>query len=290
MRYFEESELLINANGSIYHLNIHPENIANDIIVVGDPSRVIAISSFFDKIEFKQQNREFITHTGVFNGKRITAMSTGIGTNNIDIVMNELDALANIDFKRRVVNNEFKSLNIIRLGTSGALQPEIEPDSLVFSSFVVGIDGLMNYYNETESVIDIDLTNAFIKDTAWNNFSGKPYAFKATDILEEKLGKGMYKGITVTSPGFYGPQGRFLRMCLADEDANIKLQNFRYNELKIANYEMETSVIYGMGKILGHNTASICLVVANRFTKTFSKDYHRVMDSAIEKLLYNITI
>ena len=248
MRRIEESELIINPDGSIYHLHIRPEHLADDIIVVGDPQRVEIISSYFDTIEYKIHNREFITHTGFLNGKRFTVMATGIGTDNIDIVLNELDAVVNIDLEKRQVKKEHKSLNIIRLGTSGALQKDIPVDSFVFSSYGLGMDGLLNFYKKRSQVIDKEMTDAFIDFSKWDEDLSKPYIVSASRTLEDRISKGMYKGITATAPGFYGPQGRILRLELENQNINQALENFNYNNHVITNFEMETSALYGLGK------------------------------------------
>ncbi len=289
MRRIEESELIINPDGSIYHLHILPEQLADDIIVVGDPQRVEVISSYFDTIECKVQNREFVTHTGTLNGKRLTVLATGIGTDNIDIVMNELDAVVNIDLKTRQLKSTHKSLNIVRLGTSGALQKDIPVDSFVFSSFGLGLDGLLNFYKGRDNVIDQKMTQAFIEYSDWNNDLSRPYIVPASKSLEDKISQGMYKGITATAPGFYGPQGRELRLQLAQPQTNSVLENFNYNNHVITNFEMETSAIYGLGSILGHQTATVCAIIANRYNKTYSADYKKTVVKLIEVILSHLT-
>jgi len=289
MRRIEESELIINPNGSIYHLNLLPEHIAEDIIVVGDPQRVEIISNYFDSVEVKIYNREFVTHTGHLNGKRLTVLATGIGTDNIDIVMNELDALVNIDLKTRQVNSHHKKLNIIRLGTSGALQKDIPVDSFVFSSYGLGLDGLLNYYKGGNQIIEKEMTNKFIDFSNWDEALSKPYIVKASSVLEDKISRGMYKGITATAPGFYGPQGRILRLELANPNINKSLEDFNFNNHLITNFEMETSAIYGLGKLLGHKTATVCAIIANRYSKTYSKDHKKTVVKLIETLLDRLT-
>jgi len=285
MRTIEESELIINPDGSIYHLHITPDQLADDIIVVGDPGRVEEISKFFDNIEHKVSNREFVTHTGTYKGKRLTVLATGIGTDNIDIVMNELDALVNIDLKTRQVKPEHHSLNIVRLGTSGALQEFIPVDSFVFSSYGLGLDGLLNFYKDRDSVIDKEMTDEFYKFAKWNKDLTKPYIVKASESLEEKISAGMYKGITATAPGFYGPQGRVLRLELQNPDMNSSLESFKYNNQSITNFEMETSALYGLGKMLGHQTATVCAIIANRYNKTYSEDYKETVKKLIKILI-----
>ncbi|OYT12258.1 MAG: phosphorylase [Bacteroidetes bacterium 4572_112] len=285
MRTIEESELIINPDGSIYHLHITPDQLADDIIVVGDPGRVETISQYFDNIEHKVYNREFVTHTGTYKGKRLTVLATGIGTDNIDIVMNELDALVNIDLKTRQVKPEHHSLNIVRLGTSGALQEFIPVDSFVFSSYGLGLDGLLNFYKDRDSVIDKEMTDEFYKFAKWNKDLTKPYIVKASESLEKKISAGMYKGITATAPGFYGPQGRVLRLELQNPEMNSSLEKFKYNNQSITNFEMETSALYGLGKMLGHQTATVCAIIANRYNKTYSEDYKETVNKLIKILI-----
>jgi len=285
MSRIAESELIINPDGSIYHLHLRPEHIADDIIVVGDPQRVEIISNYFDKIEHKIYNREFVTHTGTINGKRITALATGIGTDNIDIVINELDAIVNIDLENRIPKKEHRSLNIVRLGTSGALQADIPVDSFVFSQYGLGLDGLLNFYENRDKVIDKELTEAFFEYSQWNNDLAKPYIVRGSTELEKRIADGMFKGITATAPGFYGPQGRVLRLPLMQKNINSSLENFQFKENRITNFEMETSALYGLGGMLGHNTATVCAIIANRYTKTFSQNYKQTVVKLIELLL-----
>lgn len=280
-----ESELIINPDGSIYHLHLRPEHIADDIIVVGDPQRVEAISHYFDSIEYKITNREFVTHTGTINGKRITALATGIGTDNIDIVINELDALVNIDLDKRIPKTTHRSLNIVRLGTSGALQEDIPVDSFVFSQFGLGLDGLLNFYEDRDQVIDSELTEAFNQYSQWHQDLAKPYIVSGSKELESRISEGMIKGITATAPGFYGPQGRILRLPLMQKNINSSLENFQYKGHRITNFEMETSALYGLGGMLGHHTATVCAIIANRYSQTFSADYKKTVIRLIELLL-----
>ncbi|HIA37887.1 MAG TPA: phosphorylase [Flavobacteriales bacterium] len=284
MNEIAESELVLNPDGSIYHLKLLPKHIAETIIVVGDQGRVQTVSKYFDSIEFQIQNREFTTHTGYLNDKRLTVMSTGIGTDNIDIAINELDALVNIDLTTRQIKESKAHLNIIRLGTSGALQEDVPVDSLVMSSYGLGLDGLLNFY-KSNGVIDEEITDAFIEHTEWGSNLSKPYIVKASDQLAAKLGDGMIKGITATSPGFYGPQGRILRLPISYPEQNDKLSSFLFMDERITNYEMETSALYGLGKMLGHNTCTICAIIANRITKTYSKDYKKTVDKMIQIVL-----
>ncbi|MBC8147678.1 MAG: nucleoside phosphorylase [Bacteroidetes bacterium] len=289
MKKFKESELIINPDKSIYHLKLKPENIANDIIIVGDPQRVEVISNYFDRIEFKNYNREFVTHTGYLNNKRISVIGTGIGTDNIDIVLNELDALANIDLENRVVKQKHKLLNIIRLGTSGALQKDIPIDSIAMSSYGLGFDGLLNYYKGKKQVNEDDITDAFIQHSNWGSELSKPYVVKASEVLEKELGAGLIKGITATAPGFYGPQGRVLRLELAYPELNEKIESFNFENKRIINFEMETSALYGLGKMLGHNTLTICAIIANRVNQEYSKDYKKTVKNMIEVVLERLT-
>ena len=285
MNRIAESELIINPDGSIYHLHLRPEHIADNIIVVGDPQRVEIISHYFDTIEYKISNREFVTHTGTINGNRITALATGIGTDNIDIVINELDAIVNIDLENRIPKKEHRSLNIVRLGTSGALQADIPVDSFVFSQYGLGLDGLLNFYEDRDKIIDKELTKAFFEYSAWHKDLAKPYIVRGSKELETRISDGMFKGITATAPGFYGPQGRVLRLALMQKNINSILENFHFKGHRITNFEMETSALYGLGGILGHNTATVCAIIANRYTKTFSQNYKQTVVKLIELLL-----
>lgn len=283
------SELILHPDGSIYHLKIKPEHLADTIILVGDPNRVEIISSFFDSIEYKGNNREIYTHTGSYNNKRLTVMSTGMGTDNIDIVMNELDALVNIDLNSRKIKEKQKVLNIVRLGTSGAIQPEIPLNSFIISEYGLGLDGLLYFYNIQNEAIDNKLTFDFIEFSQWPKELPKPYAVKASKDLMEKLGEGMIKGITATAPGFYGPQGRSLRLELAYPDLINKLEEFRFDSLKISNFEMETSALYGLGKLLGHNTVTVCVAIANRKRHEYNQNYKEAINDLIKQLLARIT-
>lgn len=286
---FEASELILNPDGSIYHLHLLPEQIADDIIVVGDPQRVEIISSYFDAITDKVTNREFTTHTGVLNGKKLTVLATGIGTDNIDIVLNELDALANIDLKSREIKEKKKSLNIIRIGTSGALQADIPVDSFVFSTHGLGFDGLLNFYEGSDQVLEMDLQEKILSHLGYPNKMAKPYLVKSSKSLEDKIATGMFKGITATASGFYAPQGRTLRLSPSLHDLNDKLNTFKDGDIRITNFEMETSALYGLGKMLGHNTATVCAIIANRYAKTFSNNYKLTVVKLIENILDKMT-
>ncbi len=287
--YFEESELILTAEKKIYHLNLHPDEIADTIIVVGDPGRVATVSKHFDSIDIKVQNRELVTHTGYLNNMRITAMSTGMGPDNIDIVVNELDALANIDLNKRAPKSGHRKLNIIRLGTSGAMQGDIPVDSFVASAYGLGIDGVLNFYKKTSEIIENEMNDEFVKQTNWPGFLAKPYIIKASDGLLKKVAFDMIQGVTATAPGFFGPQGRELRGELAIPDLNERLTSFEFNKNRITNFEMETSALYGLGKILGHDTLTICVIIANRIAKQFSKDYKPLMEKLITTVLERLT-
>lgn len=284
-----ESELVLNSDGSVYHLKICPENLADRVILVGDPGRVELISGYFDNIEFKAQNREIVTHTGSFEGKRITVLSTGMGTDNIDIVLNELDALVNINLKTRTVNENKKSLKIIRVGTSGGIQPELPLNSFVVSDYGLGFDGLIHYYANNNSVIENDLTTAFMNHFDWKGPLPQPYCVSAnTELINLFKGDDFYHGITATASGFYGPQGRKLRLDLAFPDFNKKLKDFSYSNYKILNFEMETSALYALGKMLGHKTLTVCVAIANRENKEYAKNYKDAMAELIGMLLTKI--
>ena len=277
----QSSELILNPNGSVYHLNLLPENIAHDIICVGDQNRVEKITQFFDSIEFSQQKREFKTQTGMYKGKRITVLSTGIGPDNIDIVMNELDALVNIDLKTRQPKTELTSLNIIRIGTSGSLQPDIPCDSFVMSKMGLGLDNMLRSYL-IDTISNPAIENAFISHTNWDLRKGRPYVISGSEKLEKRLESyKIHKGITATAGGFYGPQGRVLRLDIQDKTLNSKMDNFNFEGNRITNFEMETSAIYGLGKLLGHECLSLNAIIANRSLGTFSEDPYKAVDELI---------
>ena len=285
----QDSELILNPDGSVYHLNLLPENIANDIIFVGDPDRVQEISKHFDFIEFSTQKREFKTHTGIYKGKRITVLSTGIGPDNIDIVLNELDALVNIDLKNRTIKDQLTSLNIVRVGTSGSLQAEIPVDSFVMSTFGLGLDNSMRSY-KIDSICHPELENAFITHTGWNPFKGRPYIIKGSEVLQNQLDDSqIHKGITGTANGFYGPQGRILRLDIEDQNLNSKMDSFQFEGHKITNLEMETSAIYALSRLLGHQALSLNVIIANRANKTFSKNPYKAIDELILYTLNKLT-
>jgi len=285
MNRIAESELILNPDGSIYHLKLKPENIANDIIVVGDPGRVPVISKYFDRIEFTQSNREIVTHTGYVGTKRLTVMSTGMGTDNLDIVINELDAIVNIDLENRIPKTEHKALNIIRLGTSGAMQEDIPVGSYVMSSHGIGLDGLLRFYAAGAEVEDRELTTQFLNQTNWPDDLPKAYIVAGSTALMEKMKKGYVSGITATAPGFFGPQGRVLRLPLAYPDLNDRISAFAHKGYRITNFEMETSALYGLSKALGHNAMTVCAIIANRLRKEYAKDYKPSVTALIEDLL-----
>jgi uridine phosphorylase len=279
------SELIISPEGRIYHLDLLPTDISDNIIVVGDQERVERVSSYFDTIEVKISKREFVTHTGTIRGKRITVLSTGIGCDNIDIVINELDALVNIDFKTRLPNKEHRVLNIIRLGTSGSLQEDIPVDSFVISTFGLGFDGLLSFYDAKYDDIEEELKKEFIAQIEWGNDINTPYFVQGDDMLIKAIGKGMYSGITATANGFYGPQGRVLRLPAKIPTLNEQLFNFKYKDFRITNFEMETSALYGLCAMLGHRACTVCAIIANRFKKEYSKDYKKTVDVLIQDVL-----
>jgi uridine phosphorylase len=285
-----ESELIINQDGSIFHLHLLPEDIADTILLVGDPGRVEVVASFFDNIELKKQNREFYTITGSFRDKRISVISTGIGTDNIDIVVNELDAIANIDLKTRTKKEEHRTLNLIRIGTSGSLQADIPVDSYLMSKRSVGFDGLLNFYADRNSVSDLEFEEALKKHLDWNKLLPSPYVVDASEELVEKLdGDNIMQGINISASGFYGPQGRQLRLPIVDKDINDKIETFEFQGQKITNYEMESSAIYGLSQLLGHNAITICAIIANRRKKEYSKDYKPVIKKLVKTVLERLT-
>ncbi|WP_045080892.1 nucleoside phosphorylase [Aequorivita vladivostokensis] len=285
----QPSELILTPEGKIYHLDLAPSQLAPTIITVGDPGRVEMVSKYFDTVETTAQHREFKTHTGIYKGKRISVISTGIGPDNIDIVFNELDALVNIDFKKRQVNRKLTSLDIIRIGTSGGLTPEIEVDSFVVSALGIGLDNVMHYYDKTDKIFNRDFAQSFIDHTQWNPDNSVPYAVEADKTLLKKFTSDRtIQGITITNVGFYGPQGRVLRAKLKDENLNEKLTSFRYKRKKITNLEMETATMYGMAKLLGHRAVSMNAIVANRTSGSFSENASKTIDALIQYTLEKI--
>ncbi len=282
------SELILNDDNSVYHLNLHPHEIADTIINVGDPDRVSIVSNFFETIEVKKQKREFITHTGTYKGKRITVLSTGIGTDNIDIVYNELDSLVNIDLEKREIKKTLKSLNLIRIGTSGSLQKEIPVDGFVFSEFGLGLDGLLNFYKLQNDKEESDIINAFRLHYPTHGILALPYLARCSSKLEAAISEGMHKGITASCSGFYAPQGRVLRYELARPDFIESLNTFSFSNKRITNFEMETGAMYGLAKILGHHCCSINAVVANRITNEHTHNAEDTMNKLIKLVLDRI--
>jgi len=281
----KQSELILNSDGSIYHLHLRPEDLAPTIITVGDPDRVDQVSKYFDYIDFKQHKREFKTHTGTLNNKRMTVLSTGIGSDNVDIVLNELDALVNIDFETRQLKTNLSSLNIVRIGTSGALQSDVPIDSFLMSTHGLDINGMLPSY-KIETIRNKAFEKAFCVHTDWNNDRAQPVLVENSKTLEHQLYENhILTGVTATCGGFYGPQGRMLRLEPKDSVFRSKLQSFRYEDLKITNFEMETSAIYGLSKLLGHQACSMNAILANRANGTFSKTAEKTIDKLIQYTL-----
>jgi uridine phosphorylase len=285
----EASEFIQNSDGSVYHLNLLPKHLAKTVILVGDPNRVERITRHFDKVEFKLKKREFYTQTGYYKGKRISVISTGIGPDNIDIVLNELDALVNIDFETRELKKEITSLDIIRIGTSGSIQKEVPVDSFLISESAIGFDGLLHFY-ESEHIQNSEFADAFSKHLDWFKKKATPYVVDGSENLISRMESSrVHKGVTATNIGFYGPQGRILRLALQDDKMNDKLASFSFNNKKITNLEMETSAIYGLSKLLGHNAISMNAIIANRAAGTFSKDPKKTVDELIQYSLEQLT-
>jgi uridine phosphorylase len=285
----KQSELILNPDGSIYHLHLRPEDLATTIITVGDPDRVDKVSKYFDHIELKQQKREFKTHTGLYKNQRITVISTGIGSDNIDIVLNELDALVNIDFETRTLKNKLTALNIVRIGTSGALQADIPVDSILMSTYGLDINGMLPSY-KIETIRNKAFEKAFCMHTEWNNDRAQPVLVENSKALEHQLYENhILTGITATCGGFYGPQGRMLRLEPKDSIFRNKLESFRYEDLKITNFEMETSAIYGLSKLLGHQACSMNAILANRANGSFSKKPDETINNLIQYTLNKLT-
>lgn len=281
--------LVLNSDGSLYHINLLPGDLSETIILVGDPDRVEMIAAFFDTIELRKHNREIYTITGYYKGKRLSAMSSGMGPDNIEIVVNEIDALFNIDLKLKAEKEELTSLNLIRIGTSGALQSEIPVvDSFLVSEYGVGLDGLAYFYKDRDEVIDKSFADRFIEELHWDLDLPKPYAIKASDKLLDVVGSDWLKGITLTSPGFYAPQGRELRLELYDRTIIDRVRHFTYNGLEVTNFEMETSALYVLAAMLGHNALTVCDIIANRVTGDFNSDYKPSMKNLINEVLDRI--
>lgn len=290
-RRFAESELIINSDGSVFHLHLKPEQLADKVILVGDPGRVETVAKYFDNIECEVSNREFRTITGTYHGKRISVQSTGIGCDNIDIVVNELDALANIDFTTREEKDKHRQLSIVRIGTCGGLQTFTPVGTFICSEISIGFDGLLNFYNGRDEVCDLPMEEAFKKHMNWNQRLGAPYIIHNDEELLDRIfhpEKGMVKGVTIACGGFYGPQGRELRIPLADPSQNEKIEGFEYQGKKITNFEMESSAVAGLSKLLGHKALTVCMVIANRKIKEANTGYKNQMEDLIKIVLDNI--
>ena len=288
MRTIPPDQLPINSDGSIFHLHLKPEQLADSVVMMGDPERVPVVAAFFDSVEFDFQNREFRTITGTYKGKRITALSHGIGCDNIDIVMTELDALANIDLQTREVKNNFRQLTLVRIGTSGGLQPFCPIGSYVVSEISMGMDGLIFFYDKGEDISNKELSHRFVEHTRWNSLLAKPYFVSADEELTERIGYDMIKGITISASGFYGPQGRHVRLGLNQPEMNERIESFEYNNLKIANYEMESAALAGLAALLGHKAVTACVVIAGRYSGGMNTNYKGSFDELIQKVLDRI--
>ena len=289
--YFAPSELIINDDGSCFHLHLKPEQLADKVILVGDPDRVDTIAAMLDSLEYTVSNREFRTATGQYNGKRITIQSTGIGCDNIDIVMNELDTLANIDYSTRTEKPVHRTLDIVRIGTCGGLQPYTPLGTYLCSVKSIGFDGLLNYYAGRDAVCDLEFERAFVAHMEWSTKKGAPYVANANPELLKRIMDGdekMVPGVTIACGGFYGPQGRVLRANLSDPNQNAKVESFEYNGYRITNYEMESSAVAGMAAILGHRAMTVCMVIANRYAKEMNTDYKPLLEGLITRVLDRI--
>jgi len=285
---YKPSELILNGDGSIFHLKLFPGDIADTIILVGDPNRVEMVSAFFDSIEICKSNREFVTHTGSYRGKRITALSTGIGTDNVDIVLNELDALANIDLEKRRLKSSHRSLQLVRIGTTGGLQKDIPINSFILSRYAAGFDTVLNFYADRNKVADLAMEKAFRKHTHWSSLLPHPYFVRSSDDLFQLFPTEIHSGITISAPGFYGPQGRKIRLQPMDPRLNDKLESFRYGDLRITNYEMESSALFGLAELLGHQAVTLCAMIANRASLEFTEDYQGVVNKLIKFTLEHL--
>lgn len=285
MEKIKSSELILNPDGSVYHINLRPEHIADDVIFVGDPYRVDEVAKHFDNVEYETQKREFRSKVGVYKGKRITVISTGIGPDNIDIVWNELDALVNIDFTTRQPKVQLKSIRVYRLGTSGSLQKDIPVDSILLSTHAIGTDNMLRSY-QIDAIVAREIEDAFIHQTDWDMLKGRPYIVAGSTYLLEKFAStGWYQGMTVTAGGFYGPQGRILRLPIQDATLNHKIDGFEYNGIRATNLEMETAAIYGLSKLLQHESISINAIIANRALGTFSENPYAIVNRMIQEVL-----
>ncbi len=288
-KFFPESELIINPDGSIFHLHVKPEQLADKVILVGDPGRVSQVAKFFDQVECEVSNREFHTVTGQYKGKRVTVQSTGIGCDNIDIVLNELDALANIDFETRHEKEQLRQLSIVRIGTCGGLQPYTPTGTFIASVKSIGFDGLLNFYAGRDEACDLEFEEAFKKHMNWNPRLGAPYVIDADkELIEQVACDDMVRGVTIACGGFFGPQGRELRIPLADPRQNEKVESFEYKGLRITNFEMESSAVAGLSRLLGHRAMTCCMVIANRLAKEANSNYKNSIEILIEKVLDRI--
>ncbi|MCM1337802.1 MAG: nucleoside phosphorylase [Candidatus Amulumruptor caecigallinarius] len=288
-RIIPPSELIINDDGSVFHLHLRPEQLTDNVILVGDPGRVSLVSSFFDSIDFEVQSREFRTIGGTYHGKPIMCLSHGIGPDNIDIVINELDALANVDFSTREVREQLRSLNLVRIGTAGALQPELSLGTPVIAEKSIGFDGVLNYYAGRNEVADLRFEEAFCEAVGWNPLWAKPYVVDADSSLVERIGgDDMVRGVTISAVGFYGPQGRELRLPLANPDLNSRIEAFRYKERKVTNYEMESAPLQGLGRLMGHKAMTVCSIIANRYNTDVNPNYKDAVRDLIATVLHRI--
>lgn len=288
MRTIPESELIINPDGTVFHLHIKPEQLSDKIVMMGDPGRVTMTAALLDSIECDIQSREFHTVTGMYKGKRLTIISHGIGTDNIDIVVTELDALANVDFNTRTIKEDFRQLTMVRVGTSGGMQPHCPVGSYVVSEKSIGFDGLLHYYAGSREVCDTDFEDAFQKHVSWSPYHCSPYVINSDEELVDRIGHDMIRGVTISAIGFYGPQGRHVRLPLADPDLNAKIESFRYSEYSITNYEMESSAIAGLGKMMGHKAMTVCAIIANRVALDSSADYKGSIEDLLKIVLERI--
>lgn len=288
-KFFAPSELIINEDGSIFHLHVKPEDLADKVVLVGDPGRVVLVASHFEKVESETSSREFRTVTGIYKGKRITVVSTGIGCDNIDIVVNELDALANIDFKTREEKDNLRSLTLVRIGTCGGLQPNTPVGTYIASQKSIGFDGLLNFYARRNEVCDLDFEREFKRQVKWDNQLGNPYVVSSnTELIENIAKEDMVRGVTIACGGFFGPQGRELRLPLQDPKLNEKIESFEYKGLRVTNFEMESSALAGLSLLMGHKALTCCMVIANRLAKEANSAYKNTIDGLIEKVLDRI--
>jgi len=285
----KESELVLAPNGSLYHIHLTGENLADNVLLVGDPERVNMFKEIFETVEYESMNRELHALTGIYHGKRFTALSTGMGCDNIDIVATELDAAANFDLTTRTVKAEHRSLNLVRIGTSGSIQSNVDCGSRVASRYAIGMDGLLNYYRHPNDGFEKEMEQAFAKHMDLDNRLATPYCVKGSERLLGIVGEGMVHGITVTAPGFYGPQGRNIRLAPSVENLNERLAEFSWDGTQVTNLEMETSAIYGFARALGHEALTVCLIIANRHKGTFLNDYHQPMKETIALVMERLS-